>query len=106
MLSKDLFSIENLESFPGYHIDTDRWNGWARPYFDWETSKRIVRWVNNWSGKEQLHIMEENKVIVDYEDSSMPFFIEGTIKETEDGMKILYGIGTGWWIWDIHDDSK
>ena len=31
---KAYFNIGNSEYYEGYHIKDERWNGWARPYFE------------------------------------------------------------------------
>lgn len=102
MLKKNIFSIENIQPFAGYYDPTDNWNGWARPFFEWEVATQIVSWINEWSGEEQLKIDFANKKIIAFELEDQ-FDIEEIILATEYGIKPLYPVGAGWWIWDIHE---
>ena len=101
MLKKNRFAIENLHPFDGYHQSSDLWNGWEKPYFEWGVAQEIVKWNNEWNGNKQLEADPKNQVIVDWEDPEQPFEIAGEKMITEDGEKVLYSLGTGWWIWDI-----
>ena len=103
-LSKETFSIEGMMPFKGYHDPEKRWNGWAVPYFEWSVAVRITTWINDWSGKGQLRVDKDRGVIIDLEDPEAPFDIEASMTATEDGDKMLYPVGSGWWIWDVHGD--
>ncbi|TAK11268.1 MAG: hypothetical protein EPO32_12825 [Anaerolineae bacterium] len=102
MLTPEKFSIEGQEPFDGYYQPSDLWNGWARPYFPWETAVRIVEWTNRFSGNGTMGVDDSRKIIIDNEDPESPFEIVGKIMETTKGKQTLYAVGTGWWIWDIH----
>ena len=104
MLKKNRFAIENMHPFEGYHRPGDQWNGWEKPYFEWDEALKIVEWINDWTGTDQLRVDNDNHLIVSIEDPEAPFDIEATAISTEDGTKSLYPVGTGWWIWSIHED--
>jgi hypothetical protein len=101
MLKKNCFTIDNVESFYGYHHPSDLWNGWEKPYFEWEVAKKVVSWIETQNGPEKLQIAKEKNSIIVLEDFDNSFEITGEIKSTDDGKKTLYALGTGWWVWDI-----
>lgn len=103
MLKKSVFSIEGIKPFPGYHDPGENWNGWAVPYFEWDVAAEIVEWINEFAKKEQLKVDGVRRTIISVEDPESPFDIEGMTISTEEGEKLLYPVGTGWWIWDIYE---
>lgn len=105
-LTKNEFSIEGQKPFSGYYDPERDWNGWDCPYFEWAEAQKIVEWLNEWSGQIQLKIDNEKRAIVSVEDPESPFDITGLLIETDDGEKELYEIGTGWWIWSIHNTEN
>lgn len=105
-LVKNTFSIEMQESFVGYYDPGRNWNGWDCPYFEWDEALKITKWLNERTDEKQLEADSEKKVIIFYEDPDEPFEIEGAPMETEDGIKTLYSIGTGWWIWEAVDKNN
>ena len=94
-----MFSIEMQKLFTGYYDPENDWNGWDRPYFEWNEALKIMAWVNAWSGRKQLKIDEARKVLVYLEDPVTPFIIDGVLLQTDEGEKSLYAVGTGRWIW-------
>jgi len=96
------FSIEMQKSFTGYHDPTRDWIGWDCPLLEWGEAKIIAQWVNEWSGEEQLQIDHRRKFIVCMEDPDAPIYIEGDQVITDEGVKRLYPVGTGWWIWSAN----
>ena len=67
------FSIEALKgTFEGYTLD-DRWNGWACPYFELETAKKLVALYNEMSieyDQESLLYWDGEKIMEKYDDSN------------------------------------
>jgi hypothetical protein len=99
VLLKGKFSIEGEKPFNGYHDPTRLWNGWHCPYFEWDEAVEIVRWINKWREEFQLSIEHDQRTITCMEQPGEPFEIEPIEMETEEGKKLLYPIGTGWWVW-------
>ena len=102
-LVKNIFSIEGQKTFQGYYDPEHDWNGWDCPYFEWSEATEIVKWINEWADQNQLQINEEKRTIVSVEDPKSPFDIAGKMIETVDGEKELFEVGTGWWIWSVHN---
>jgi hypothetical protein len=105
MLKKSCFTIDNVESFDGYHHPGSLWNGWEQPYFEWEVAQKITLWISSQNGPEELQINIEMNSIVVQDDSDASFEIIRETMSTEDGEKVLYALGTGWWVWDIFRDE-
>ena len=102
-LTKNTFSIERQDAFVGYYDPARKWNGWDCPLFEWDESVKIVEWLNTWSGKEQLKVDHDRRVIVSLEDPDERFDIQGISIATEDGNLTLYAIGAGWWVWETSE---
>ena len=102
ILKKAYFSIGNTEYYEGYHIESMRWNGWARPYFE----KCIANlFVKNFSTRdfqitydknEDCYICKtlENDKVIETE------IVEKKIIQTKDGTKDVYDFGSVGWTWD------
>lgn len=99
---KAYFNIDNSDFYEGYHIKNQRWNGWARPYFE----KRVADiFVNKFSASDYqivydkytdcfiCKILEDNRV-VDLDTA------EKMIINTKEGKKEVYDFGSVGWIWD------
>ena len=55
---KAYFNIGNSEYYEGYHIKDERWNGWARPYFE----KCIAElFVNNFATRDFQIVYQNGK---------------------------------------------
>ena len=96
--------IEDMQPFDGYHIPTELWNGWEKPYFEWGVVKEIVSSINELNDNDDLQINSEKKVIIDLTYSNEPYEISGETVQTEDGEKVLYALGTGSWIWSLYSN--
>lgn len=99
---KAYFNIGNSEYYEGYHIKNERWNGWARPYFERSIAELFV---NNFSTKDFQIVydkytdcyicktLENDKVIV-------TDIAEKKTINTKDGTKEVYDFGSIGWTWD------
>lgn len=97
--TRQAFEIEDLfKSIDGYTLG-EYWNGWSMPYFTKDGADKIMEVLNadksqqnaKWIG-ETIHLLEEG-----YDDG--PVIINPETIETEDGPKVLYAIGAGYWTW-------
>ena len=97
MYKKAVFSIEGFDkAFIGY-TDGTRWNGWAEPFFEIDEAFTIMQ-KNNVDGATPIFYMEETDSFIIVEEE--PYAVKGRNFTTEDGIKHLYGIGAGCWVWD------
>lgn len=64
----------------------------------------IAEWINSLSGSEILQIDVNEGVVLEVEEPDDPYEIQRKKVITEDGEKILYPVGTGWWIWETQKE--
>lgn len=101
---KAYFNIGSNEYYEGYHIDSIRWNGFARPYFE-----RYIAdlFVNNFSTSDYQIVYDkytdcyicktlENDKVTQID------IAEKTIIDTKDGTKEVYNFGSVGWTWDSY----
>lgn len=85
--------------YPGY-TDGYRWNGWAMPYFDFETALRVA--ADTTSDESPVRYDAERDAFV-YESADWPDepeIFEATTIEVDGKPIKVYGIGAGSWTWD------
>lgn len=99
---KAYFNIGNSEYYEGYHIKDERWNGWARPYFE----KCIAElFVNNLATRDFQIVYDkytdcyicktlENDIVTATD------IAEKKIINTKEGAKKVYDFGSIGWTWD------
>lgn len=99
---KAYFNIGNSEYYEGYHIKDERWNGWARPYFE----KCIAElFVNNFATRDFQIVYDkytdcyicktlENDIVTATD------IAEKKIINTKEGAKKVYDFGSIGWTWD------
>lgn len=96
---KAYFNIDlQDEYYEGYHIPSERWNGWAVPYFVKEVIDKLI----NAMQEHEIKIVfdEKNeKYIVSFKDSDEIEEYTKEIIETAEGKKEVYSVGGGSWIW-------
>lgn len=101
---KAYFNIGSNEYYEGYYIDSIRWNGFARPYFE-----RYIAdlFVNNFSTSDYQIVYDkytdcyicktlENDKVTQID------IAEKTIINTKDGKKEVYDFGSIGWTWDSY----
>jgi hypothetical protein len=106
MLKKSVFTIEDYpKAYIGY-TSPMKWKCWDMPYFELEEAKRVAEGFNECAE----HPMEYDPIYDQFyawdagnEDYD---FVKGEDFLTEDGIKHLYGIGAGSWLWDGITESK
>lgn len=96
---KATFVIDSIpnNSFEGY-TDGANWNGWACPFFDHDTAKRILRYCEdtaNWNYDETNDIF----VLVSKNDGETEEFRGQEIQYNGQTLPV-FGIGTRSWIWE------
>ena len=99
---KAYFNIGSNEYYEGYYIKDNRWNGWARPYFE----KSIADlFVNNFSTVNFEIVYDkytdcyicktlENGIVISTD------IAEKKTINTKDGEKEVYDFGSIGWTWD------
>lgn len=99
---KAYFNIGNSEYYEGYHIKDERWNGWARPYFE----KCIAElFVNNFATRDFQIVYDkytdcyicktlENDIVTATD------IAEKKIINTKEGAKKVYDFGSIGCTWD------
>lgn len=99
---KAYFNIGSRQYYEGYHIKDERWNGWARPYFE----KCIAElFVNNFSTSDFKIIYDkstdcyicktfENDKVIDTDIAEKKTIV------TKEGTKEVYDFGSIGWTWD------
>jgi hypothetical protein len=103
MYRKAVFSIEGFDkAFIGY-TDGTRWNGWAEPFFEIDEAFTIMQ-KNNVDGATPIFYMEATDSFVFVEEE--PYEVKGRNFMTEDGLKHIYGIGAGCWVWDKEEPKR
>lgn len=109
-LFKAEFTIENAFSVSGFWHPGENWNGWAKPWFEWETCLKLAETFNDaaWMGvSHQVNHETHTIYCVDADDDSgSAFTVVGYLKDTEDGKKVLYPYGTGYYIWSLYDEDR
>ena len=98
ILKRKVLTIDDNFYKVGY-VEPDDWNGWAKPWFDFETSGEIL----NYSHWKWVYDKEKDAFGYLDEDGYWVFYA-GEDLETEDGTLHLYPIGNCYWIWSIIDD--
>ena len=103
-MEKAYFNIESSEYYEGYHIDSERCNGWARPYFEKVIADLIA---HNFSASDYEIVYDkytdcyickiiENGRVVETETA------EKIVIDTKDGKKEVYDFGCVGWTWDSY----
>ena len=99
---KAYFNIGSSEYYEGYHFKDERWNGWARPYFE----KCIAElFVNNFATRDFQIVYDkytdcyicktlENDIVTAAD------IAEKKIINTKEGAKEVYDFGSIGWTWD------
>ena len=99
---KAYFNIGNSEYYEGYHLKDERWNGWARPYFE----KCIAElFINNFATRDFQIVYDkytdcyiwktlENDIVTETD------IAEKKIINTKEGAKEVYDFGSIGWTWD------
>lgn len=95
MLNKAVFTLEDHpKAYIGYAIPI-KGNHWIMPYFEFDVSVQILKDFEDHilydKGNDQFKIWDEG--IGDYA------FIKGKEFITDEGIKHLYAIGSGNWLW-------
>jgi hypothetical protein len=87
-----------LETFPEEYFDGytkgEEWNGWACPYFSFETAKEIIESHNSFLNSRAWYDENEDKFVVQF-----PAETEEYYPIVANGEK-LYPIGSMAWIWE------
>lgn len=103
-MRKTKFSIcDDQRIYEGY-TDGRRWNGWECPWFTREVAEQIMKDLNSDDVKTEYDEKADTYIVHWCEGTDDVF--DGADMNTEDGIKHLYPIGAGCWIWDEAQDDK
>lgn len=102
-LTKAYFNVEGLdEYYEGYHDSRYRWNGWAMPCFTKEIADKIMQNIpNNSDNKCKItYDKDRNMYVVKFKDDKEEDTYKMMIRDTNEGEKQVYYIGSGCWVWE------
>lgn len=90
------FAIEGLGdgSFEGWTTG-ERWNGWAKPLFSKVVGMQLVAALDG-----QLRYDSPTDAFIDTSTEEQEIWHAQTIELPDGGNVKVYGIGSGFWIWD------
>lgn len=101
---KGYFGIDvNNVYYEGYSDPSFRWNGWACPYFEKNVADYIAIRVSVDDNYSLYYDKEKDMyVLLEYENGELveTDYFEKRIINTPEGIKEVYPIGAGNWIWD------
>ncbi len=99
---KAYFNISNNEYYEGYHIENERWNGWARPSFEKHIADLIAHNFSTRDYKISYDRKDDCYNIIQTENSKVieELKAEKHIINTTDGEKEIYDFGSIGWTWD------
>lgn len=94
-LTPAFFSLETIGDrlFAGY-TEREDWNGWARPYFLFETAQQIADAVSEF--QTAFYDANADAFVFEVEDDEPEIF--GAL--SVEGIGKIYPIGAGSWIWE------
>ena len=99
-MKRTLFTIDGFAyAYIGY-TDHTRWNGWACPYFEKDEALRVMEGYNECAESPIFYNADYDTFYHFGTDSFDGEMWRGYDIHTEDGIKHLYGIGAGSWVWD------
>ncbi len=78
--------------------DGTLWNGWATPCFEYREAERIVQLFNNLYPQSAWYDAETDEFCFCLNGEEERY--AGVHEEVRGQMRTLYGIGTGFWIWE------
>ena len=107
MLTQTVFTIDGIaDAYIGY-TKGDHWNGWACPYFEVNEAMLIMQQYNESDPDSVMLYSESSDTFMLYDrDNKELTEWKGGNHQTTDGIKHLYGIGAGYWIWDDMGDLR
>ena len=97
-MKKSTFTIDSIpgQQFEGF-TDGEDWNGWACPYFPFETAQKIVAAHDP---KTARYDEENDQFIFTVGDE------EEVYPAVSENDRKLYPIGNGSWIWEISEQYQ
>ena len=104
-MHKTIFTIDGIvPAYIGY-TDGTLWNGWATPYFEKSEALRVMEEYNK-NTESPIFYNEEYDTFYHFgTDSYSGEMWKGEKCQTEEGIKVLYGIGAYCWVWDSVNDG-
>ena len=100
MMHKTVFTIGEMpQAYIGY-TGNERWNGWACPYFEVNEGMEILKAFNECAESPMYYDEVNDTFRVDGTDDTDAEVWKGREYQTADGIKHLYAIGNGSWVWD------
>lgn len=83
----------------------ERWNGWQCPRFEKDAALAVIAFNNNAAARSTAwYDAEADAMVVQWEDDDEQRY-EAEQIETSDGIKTVYAIGAGVWIWQAEEEN-
>ena len=99
-LVPSIFYLDGLPGrFEGYEDPTYTWNGASVPYFTKRAADLLSAEFNSYDWIRVRYIPSEDVYVAHFLDDGTRYTYEGEDIETIDGMKHLYPLGSGEWLW-------
>ena len=98
-MRKTVFTIDVSEQYYEGYTDNRHWNGWECPWFTKEVADVIMSDLNK-DGIRTMYDVTKDTYIIDDQYNDTVDTYKGCDVETLNGIKHLYPIGAGCWIWD------
>jgi len=97
----DEFTTDDKKYYPGYHVPSERWNGWATPLFEKDTAIQILK---DFGYPHEIHgpnIEFDPNWYSDQPEEEKEMAVQVPIEISVNGKKkIVYSIGSYYWVWD------
>lgn len=96
----DWFSVDDGTEFWGYHIPSQRWNGFACPSFPLAEVVRIAELVNGWidEGDSCERIVVDGQRVWSVWQDGDEYDKQEIVPHVVDGVKV-YPVGSHGWVW-------
>lgn len=105
-MQRTVFTIGEMpQAYLGYTAN-ERWNGWACPYFEVNEALEILKAFNECAESPMYYDEVNDTFRVNGTEDTDAEVWKGRNYTTTDGIKHLYAIGNGAWVWDDESDFR
>lgn len=106
-MHKTILTIDGFNpAYLGYYIPNKNWNGWEFAHFEFSEAIKIAEEFNKNADYPMTYDPIYDQFYVWEEANKDYYIIKGEDHETDEGIKHLYGIGSGYWVWDRISKSQ
>jgi hypothetical protein len=95
----DSFVLDELGEWQGVHIPSERWNGWACPWFTLDVCREIAEVINALPDNEEKIVVTDSQVFSVYVGNGEeektevePSYIAGAL---------FFPLGSWGWVWEV-----